>query len=95
MIVTSSNFDPLHYGQDFVEHFARRAGLIIDQEKQKDIPISFIISTTQNPWLTSTSRGDFLETLMKVLKTTANAAAQQVMQHHNIPLPTAGRSSHE
>ena len=95
MIVTSSNFDPLHYGHDFVEHFARRAGLKTDQEKHKDLPISFIISTTQNPWLTSTSQGDFLQTLMEVLKDTANTAAQQVMQRHNILLPTARRSSHE
>jgi len=95
MIVTSSNFDPLHYGHDFVEHFARRAGLKTDREKHKDLPISFIISTTQNPWLTSTSQGDFLQTLMKVLKDTANTAAQHVMQRHNILLPTAGRSSHE
>ena len=87
MIVTSSNFDPLHYGQDFVEHFARRAGLVLDPEKHKDLPVSFIISTTQNPWLTSTSKGNFLDTLMNVLKATANAAAEQVMQRHIIPLP--------
>ncbi len=92
MIVTSSNFDPRHYGHDFVDHFARRAGLIIDKEKQGDIPISFIISTTQNPWLTSTSQGNFLGTLMEVLKGTANAAAQRVMQRHNIQPPAAGRS---
>lgn len=92
MIVTSSNFDPLNYGYDFVDHFARRAGLVIDQETQKNLPVSFIISTTQNPWLTSTSKGNFLDTLMEVLKATANAAAQQVMQRHNIQPPTIGRS---
>ena len=95
MIVTSSNFDPKHYGHDFVDHFASRAGLVIDQEKHKDIPVSFIISTTQNPWLTATSKGNFLGTLMEVLKVTANTAAQQVMQRHDIQPPTAGRGCDE
>ena len=89
MIVTSSQFDPAHYGNDFVRYFANRAGLKLDPDKE--IPVSFIISTTQNPWLTSTSQGNFLNTLMDVLKKTANEAAKTVMKNHNIPLPVCSK----
>ncbi|MGH1484926.1 MAG: pyridoxal phosphate-dependent decarboxylase family protein [Cellvibrionaceae bacterium] len=91
MIVTSSQFDPANYGNDFVDYFASRAGVILDPKKE--IPVSFIISTTQNPWLTATSQGNFLSTLMDVLKETVNEAAKTVMKNHNIPLPisTSGK----
>jgi len=87
MIVTSSKFDPANYGYDFVNYFSARAGIELNSEKEKNTPVSFLISTTQNPWLTSTTDGNFIETLMKVLQATANKAAREVMHRHGIDLP--------
>ena len=87
LIVTSSNFDPTNYGYGFVDYFTTRAGIELASEKDKNTPVSFLISTTQNPWLTSTDQGNFIETLMKVLKDTANSAAKEVMRHHDIVNP--------
>lgn len=47
MFITQSAFDPAGYGQEFVDAFARRAGVT----PAPGMPLSFLISTTQNPWL--------------------------------------------
>jgi hypothetical protein len=56
LIITSSSFDPEIYGQPFVDLFARRMGL----EPSAGKAISFLISTTMDPWTTETPDGDFL-----------------------------------
>lgn len=56
LIITSSSFDPEIYGQPFVDLFARRMGL----ESTAGKAISFLISTTMDPWTTDTPGGDFL-----------------------------------
>jgi glutamate/tyrosine decarboxylase-like PLP-dependent enzyme len=62
LIVTSSSFDPAIYGQPFVDLFAHRMGL----ESSAGKAISFLISTTMDPWTTDTlptreqPDGDFL-----------------------------------
>ena len=80
MFITSSEFDPALYGQDFVSDFASRAGV----HPQDSLPISFLISTTQNPWLSEAGSGHVLDTLRDVLTDTASAAAQAVMARHGI-----------
>lgn len=85
MFVTSSSFDPAGYGQDFVTAFAQRAGVV----PQPGLPMSFLISTTQNPWLSeSGSSLQVLRTLMQVLGDTATGAAQDVRARHGIDPPT-------
>jgi hypothetical protein len=85
MFVTSSSFDPAGYGQDFVTTFAQRAGVV----PQPGLPMSFLISTTQNPWLSeSGSSLQVLRTLMQVLGDTASGAAQDVRARHGIDPPT-------
>ena len=83
MFVTSSSFKPSDYGQGFVSHFATRAGVTPEPGKK----INFLISTTQNPWLSATSKGNFIPELMKVLRKTATKAALDVMKRHNISAP--------
>ena len=83
MFVTSSDFDPALYGQDFVSDFAVRAGVL----PQPGLPMSFLISTTQNPWLSEAGGGHVLETLRDVLAETASDAAQAVMARHGITPP--------
>ena len=80
MFVTSSDFDPALYGQDFVSNFAARSGVV----PQPGLPMSFLISTTQNPWLSEAGGGHVLETLRDVLAETASNAAQAVMARHGI-----------
>ena len=80
MFVTASEFGPGQYGQGFVDHFVQRCGA-------KPCPgesAKFLISTTQNPWLSETSEGNFIPELMKVLRRAATEAAIGVMQRHGI-----------
>jgi glutamate/tyrosine decarboxylase-like PLP-dependent enzyme len=83
MFVTSSSFDPKSYGQAFVDTFARRAGAI----PQDGVPVSFLISTTQNPWLSEGGAGDFIARIVKVLGETAAQTADEVMTRHNLNPP--------
>jgi hypothetical protein len=83
MFVTSSDFDPALYGQDLVSDFASRAGVV----PVPGLPISFLISTTQNPWLSEAGGGHVLATLRGVLADTASEAAQAVMARHDITPP--------
>jgi glutamate/tyrosine decarboxylase-like PLP-dependent enzyme len=62
LILTSSQFDAEAYGSVFVEHYARRLGLSDAKS------ISFLISTTMNPWTTDTTIGDFLEVVESALR---------------------------
>ncbi len=84
MFVTSSDFDPALYGQDFVSDFASRAGVSVTP----GLPMSFLISTTQNPWLSEAGSGHVLNTLRDVLAETASDAAQAVMARHGITPPS-------
>ncbi|MCV2882371.1 pyridoxal phosphate-dependent decarboxylase family protein [Actibacterium sp. XHP0104] len=83
MFVTASAFAPQAYGQDFVSAYARRCGV----DPTPGDSLRFLISTTQNPWLTATSEGSFVPTLMRILRRTATRAAQQVMQRHGLTPP--------
>jgi glutamate/tyrosine decarboxylase-like PLP-dependent enzyme len=84
MFVTSSDFDPALYGQDFVSDFASRAGVM----PTPGLPVNFLISTTQNPWLSEAGGGHVLATLRGVLAETASDAAQAVMARHGITPPS-------
>lgn len=80
MFVTASEFDPAHYGQALVSDFCRRAGC----DPQDGLPMGFLISTTQNPWLSQAGGGQVLRSLRDALSDTASAAAQAVMARHGI-----------
>lgn len=77
MFVTSSKFDPCHYGDALVDDFLRRAGV----ERDKDLPVNFLISTTQNPWLTSTvEQAEMLGRLMRVLGDTVAESIREIIE---------------
>lgn len=74
MFVTSFALDPGAYGTDIVEDFRRRLGVTGSPE----VPITFLISTTMDPWLTDTAGGNFIPTLMGVMRQAVLAAVKQV-----------------
>lgn len=83
MFVTSNDYDPAVYGQDFVSGFAVRAGAVA----QPGLPMTFLVSTTQNPWMSESGGGHVIGTLRDVLATAAGKAAQRVMARHGIVPP--------
>lgn len=81
LFVTASSFEPAHYGHELVESFAGRAGVELDG----DTAIKFLISTTQNPWLSTTSEGyEMLSEVIKVLHRTAQKIAQDIVEEYNL-----------
>ncbi|MGE5340989.1 MAG: pyridoxal phosphate-dependent decarboxylase family protein [Candidatus Omnitrophota bacterium] len=72
LIVTTSEFDPAVYGEEFVKTYMRRLGLKIDPSTPTDpLPtMKFISSTTMCPWLTATKDGNFIPELIKAYKQT-------------------------
>jgi Pyridoxal-dependent decarboxylase conserved domain len=74
MFVTSSEFEPQTYGQPFVDEFARRLG--VDAEAGQSI--SFLVTTTMDPWLTDTAEGSFIPTLIRVLRQTVEASIEKI-----------------
>ena len=74
MFVTQSDFSQEGYGQAFVQHYAERLELVW----QPGSSLAFIISTTQDPWVTNTSEGNFIPTIGEVLKDTVTAAVHKI-----------------
>lgn len=64
MIVTSSSFDPSVCGQEFVDHFMKRLSV----KGKPGESVSFLISTTMDPWLTDTADGNYIPTLIEALR---------------------------
>jgi hypothetical protein len=80
MFITASSFDPAHYGKELVDSFAGRARV----DPLADEEIKFLISTTQNPWLSTTSDGDImLGRLIEVLRETAFDVARGLVGEHD------------
>ena len=74
MFVTSSSFDPAIYGQDFVDAFALRLGV----HATPGVAISFLVTTTMDPWITDTSEGNFVPQLINVMRTTVTDTIRQI-----------------
>ncbi len=70
LIVTNSSFDPAVYGRPFVDAYAGRLGVV----PVTGLPIEFLISTTMDPWTTSTPKGDFLAVVEDVLRDAVHQA---------------------
>ncbi|WP_296420328.1 pyridoxal phosphate-dependent decarboxylase family protein [Pseudooctadecabacter sp.] len=83
MFVTASSFAPSDYGQQFVDEFGSLAGVTVT----KDTPIQFLISTTQDPWVSATETGNYLPQVVTSLKTTAIDVALKVMKDSGITPP--------
>ncbi|MDQ1260878.1 MAG: hypothetical protein QG575_59 [Euryarchaeota archaeon] len=64
LIITTSQFEPEIYGQEFVRTFMRRLGV----DDSNLITMNFLSSTTMCPWLTDTEKGNFIPELTKALR---------------------------
>ena len=66
LIITTSEFDPKDYGDDFVATYMRRIGV---KPSEPDLPVmNFISSTTMCPWLTATADGNFIPSLIDAFR---------------------------
>jgi glutamate/tyrosine decarboxylase-like PLP-dependent enzyme len=83
MFVTSSAADPAVYGATIVDDFRRRLGVTGSAEA----PITFLISTTMDPWLTDTAKGNFIPVLMDVMRKAVLAAVKQITQEPLTAVP--------
>jgi len=82
MFITSAAFDPAVYGQSVVDDFVQRSGAIPEDGKA----VNFLISTTQNPWLSTTTgkEPNMIDTLIDVLTRKVNEIASEF--HSNCQL---------
>lgn len=79
LFITSSEFDPKHYGQSVIDDFVSRAGALPEQ----DTPVTFLISTTQNPWLSSTGKDtSMINELIEILAEKVNQIAAEMENAH-------------
>lgn len=83
LFVTASSFEPSTYGQDFVDDFATRCGAA----PVPGLPVQFLVSTQQNPFMTSTQKGDRTPELADTLKRTALQVAGDLRRRHGLPEP--------
>jgi glutamate/tyrosine decarboxylase-like PLP-dependent enzyme len=72
LILTSSAFDVGSYGRVFVDKYCQRLGV----DNANGVPISFLISTTMDPWTTDTPNGDFLAVVEDALRAAVNQALE-------------------
>lgn len=81
MFITASKFDPASYGNKLVKSFCERAGVHFEPE----LPVRFLISTTQNPWLSSTA-GDvnMIDVLIEVLRKTVKAERKYIIEKYDL-----------
>ncbi|MEM7561741.1 MAG: pyridoxal-dependent decarboxylase [Pseudomonadota bacterium] len=81
MFVTASAFDPAHYGSDLVDNFVTRAGAT----PEPDTAVNFLISTTQNPWLSTTVENQvMIGKLIDILRATAVREAEAIIKEHGL-----------
>ncbi|MGJ8623352.1 MAG: pyridoxal phosphate-dependent decarboxylase family protein [Yoonia sp.] len=80
MFVTSSAFDVPSYGQDSVDAYGARLGV----KPTDGASISFLISTTQDPWVTATADGNYLPKVVAAFKAAARVAVENVKQKNGL-----------
>jgi hypothetical protein len=80
LFLTDAAFDPNVHGESFVAEFARRAGVC----HVPDLPLTHLISTAQNPWLTDTAKGNFIPHLMGIFRDVASEAVSEVITEHGL-----------
>jgi glutamate/tyrosine decarboxylase-like PLP-dependent enzyme len=80
LFITSSSLDPAAYGHALTDNFANRAGV----KPEKKTAINFLISTTQNPWLSSTADNNMIDPLIKVLIKTVNAEVHKLIEKYEL-----------
>ena len=64
IVVTSSSFTRGNYGNALMDDLIKRLRV---QSNGQDDSINFIISTIMNPWLSNTSKGSFIPTIIEII----------------------------
>ncbi len=54
------------FANELVDNFKQRLGIV----DPTDEPVTFLITTTMNPWLSSTAEGNFIPRLRTILRRT-------------------------
>ena len=80
MFVTSSSYDPATYGTAFLTELSRRTKVKYVEGQA----IRHLISTLQNPFLTSTAKDNFIPTLTEVLRDTANEVRKELINKYRL-----------
>lgn len=80
LIITQSQFTLEGYGETFINSFKKRLGLLDDKNKS----INFLITTTTNPWISSTEVGNFIPQVTKILKASVIEQIQKLKMRHGI-----------
>lgn len=75
MLVTSTLFPPDLYGGAFIDDFCRRAQIEVPA-----FPVRVLISTMQDPWVTDTAGGNFIPTLMGILRETVLSVREEILK---------------
>jgi glutamate/tyrosine decarboxylase-like PLP-dependent enzyme len=66
LVITTSEFSPLEYGDEFVATYMRRIGV---RHSAAELPtMNFLSSTTMCPWLTATAEGNFIPRLTQAFR---------------------------
>ena len=74
MLVTSTLLPPHAYGDPFMAEFCRRARVSVPGG-----PLRVLISTMQDPWVSDTSKGNFIPTLMGILRDTVLDVRREIL----------------
>lgn len=80
LIITQSQFTIDGYGKTFVNSFKDRLGLVDNENKA----VNFLITTTTNPWISSTEIGNFIPEITKILKTAVLEQIEKLKLRHGI-----------
>ncbi|MCD9195140.1 pyridoxal phosphate-dependent decarboxylase family protein [Streptomyces albireticuli] len=75
LIVTSSDFDPALHGREFIDAFCGRLGVVGEDPLT---PVTYLISTTMDPWMTDTADGDFIPVLVEALRDTVVRCVEEM-----------------
>lgn len=74
IVVTSSDFTPAIYGDDFMNRIKLRLGIIGGEGES----VNFIISTIMNPFLTNTVEGSFVPKLIDIITKNVEEIVTQI-----------------
>ncbi len=80
MFVTSSSFSPATHSAAFIEGFCKR----LKVRPTPGTAVRHLISTTQNPFLSATAAGDFIPTLMDIMRDAVEAERKNIIAKHKL-----------
>jgi glutamate/tyrosine decarboxylase-like PLP-dependent enzyme len=76
LIVTASQFEPKIYKEEYLTRLREQLGV----DGDPDEPIEYLISTTMDPWVTDTSKGNFIPQLIDALRATVRTEIDKIRQ---------------